>query len=196
LYLSWAKGDFFRAETHGRIAIELDPHNSICYSVYASILSTAGKFEESIDACNTALKLDKTSFLAYLFKGWSLLHLRRYSEAVTIFEHLMDISRRHQFSQNALIMAYCVIWRFDKARSLLNDLDERSKEEYIACTIRGLSAAYMDDFDKAFYYFDEAYKARDGMLLSLKHEHWVPPALKTDPRFKTLLDKIGFPEDE
>lgn len=196
LYLSWAKGDFFRAETHGRIAIELEPHNSLCYSVYASILSASGKFEESIKACNAALKLDKTSFLAYLFKGWNLLHLRRYNEAVSDFEHLMDISHRHQFSQNALIMAYCVIWRFDKARALLNEFDERAKGEYIACTIRGLSAAYMDDFDRAFYYFDQAFLAKDGMLLSLKYEHWVPATLKADPRFKVLLDKIGFPEEE
>jgi hypothetical protein len=34
------------------------------------------------------------------------------------------------------------------------------------------------------------------MLLSLKYEHWVPAALKADPRFKVLLDKIGFPQEE
>lgn len=30
------------------------------------------------------------------------------------------------------------------------------------------------------------------MLISLKYEHWVLPASKADPRFKVLLDKIGF----
>jgi len=62
LYLGWAMGDFFRAETHARIAIEIEPHSSICYCLYASILSTAGKFKEAIEACNKALELDKTSF--------------------------------------------------------------------------------------------------------------------------------------
>lgn len=62
--------------------------------------------------------------------------------------------------------------------------------------LRRLGGFKMDDFDKAFYYFDEAFKAKDGMLLSLKYEHWVPQTLKADPRFNDLLGKIGFPINE
>lgn len=76
----------------------------------------------------------------------------------------------------------------------MDDLDKRAKDEYIACTIRGLTYAYVDNFDVAFSYLNEALKARDAMLLSLKYEHWVPEALKKDPRFKELLNKIGFPK--
>lgn len=192
LYLGWAKGDFFRAETQGRIAIELEPHSSICHSVYASILHTAGKFKEVLEACKVALELDNTSFLAYQYKAWALLHLKRFPEAIQAFEHLMLISNRHSFAQNALIIGYCTIWRFDKARALMNDLEERANKEYVSCTVRGLSAAYLEEWDEAFAYLDEAFEQKDAILLSLKHEHWVPAALKEDPRFQVLLDKIGF----
>ena len=120
-------------------------------------------------------------------------YLKQYKEALATFEYLSSISNKHHFSQNSLILAYCTIWRFDKARALKNELKERAKKEFISPTVTGLSAAYLDDVDEAFEYLEQAYTSRDAMLLSIKYEHWVPDMLKEDPRYKKLLDKIGFP---
>jgi adenylate cyclase len=112
---------------------------------------------------------------------------------VQAFEHLSNISNKHHFSQNSLILAYCTIWRFDKARALKSELKERERKEFISPTVTGLAAAYLDELDEAFQYLEKAYEARDAMLLSLRYEHWVPDNLKDDPRFKRIIDKIGFP---
>jgi len=193
LFLSWVKGDFDESEKHGRIAVELEPLSSICFGMYGSILHAAGKYAESMAACKSGIELDAYSFNCHLFLGWSQLSLKQYKEALATFEYLSSISNKHHFSQNSLILAYCTIWRFDKARALKNELKERAKKEFISPTVTGLSAAYLDDVDEAFEYLEQAYTSRDAMLLSIKYEHWVPDMLKEDPRYKKLLDKIGFP---
>jgi len=193
LFLSWVKGDFDASEKHGRIAVELEPLSSICFGMYGSILHAAGKYAESMAACKSGIELDAYSFNCHLFLGWSQLSLKQYKEALATFEYLSSISNKHHFSQNSLILAYCTIWRFDKARALKNELKERAKKEFISPTVTGLSAAYLDDVDEAFEYLEQAYTSRDAMLLSIKYEHWVPDMLKEDPRYKKLLDKIGFP---
>jgi len=193
LFLAWVKGDFFDAEKHGKIAVELDPLSPICYGMYGSILHTVGKYKEALEACKKGIELDPYSFNCHLFLGWSYLHMKQYKEAVQTFEYLASISNKHHFSQNSLILAYCTIWRFDKARALMQALRERSAKEFISATVTALSAAYLDDLDEAFAYLEKGYESRDAMMLSLRYEHWVPDSMREDPRFAKMLERIGFP---
>ncbi len=193
LLLSWVKGDFYGAERHGKIAVELDPLSSICHGMYGSILHSAGKYKEAVKACKAGIELDNYSFNCHLFLGWCYLSLKDYKEAVNTLEFLSSISNKHHFSQNSLVCAYCTIWRFDKARELHNELQQRAKKEFISPTVTALAAAYLDEIDEAFEYLEQAYASRDAMILSLRYEHWVPDSLRDDPRFQKLLDKVGFP---
>jgi TolB-like protein/Tfp pilus assembly protein PilF len=193
LYLSWAKGDFFGAEMHGRLAVEQEPQSAICHGMHGSILHTAGKYKEALAACKKGIEIDESSFVCRLFEGWSYLSLRKYEEAMQCFEKLLNVSKRHHFVQNAVIITYCIMWKFREARTLLDELKERSDKEYVACMVTALSSAYLDDMDKAFEYFEKAYEDRDPMMLSLKNARWVPDSLKEDPRYQKILDKVGFP---
>jgi tetratricopeptide (TPR) repeat protein len=193
LFLVWVIGDFPEAERHGRIAVDLEPLSAICYGMCGSVLHTIGKFTEALEYCKKGTELDAYSFVSHLFKGWSLLSLKRYDEAVTTFEYLMNISNRHHFAHNSLVIAYWLKGEKEKARSIMNDLKERLVKEYIAYAVTGLAASYLGDLDDAFVYFERALVDRDPMMLSLKHEHWVPDTLKADPRYAKLLQKIGFP---
>src|SRR4030095_3244836 len=193
LYLAWVRGDFFGAEKHGRIAVELEPLSPIAHGMHGSILHTAGKFTNALEGCKKGIELDAYSFNCNLFLGWSYLSTKQYKEAIKTFEYLANISNKHHFSQNSLILAYCAIWRFDKARALKEELKMRAKKEFISPTVTALSAAYLDELDEAFEYLEKAYDTRDAMILSLRYEHWVPDSLREDPRFSKLLEKIGFP---
>ncbi|MBF9254926.1 tetratricopeptide repeat protein [Pontibacter sp. 172403-2] len=194
-YLTWMKGDFARAEEHGRIAIKLEPLSAISYGIYAQILHTAGKFEEALATCKAGLELDASSFLCRLYEGYSYLFLKQYDEAVQIFEQLMKLSNKHNFSHGGLIMAYCKMGNYEKGRLLLEDLKARSLKEYIVCTVIGIAASWVNEnLDEAFKYLEKGYREHDPMLLSLKYEHWVPDTLRADPRYQALLDKMDAPE--
>jgi TolB-like protein/Tfp pilus assembly protein PilF len=191
--LAWVRGDFFGAEKHGRIALELDPLNAICHGTLGSILHVAGKYQEALQYCKSGVELDTYSFTCNLYLGWCYHSLKQYKEAIAAFEHLSLISNKHHFSQNSLILAYCSLWRFDKARELKQELKERAAKEFISPMDNGLSSACFDELDEAFNYLEQAFHARDAMLLSLRYEHWVPDNLRDDPRFAKLLERIGFP---
>jgi pentatricopeptide repeat protein len=123
------------------------------------------------------------------------MSLGQYEEAIVSYEKAMKISNRHHFAQNGLIITYCKMGDYDKANALMKDLKERQAKTYIACGFAGLSTAHLGNVDEAFDYLDKAYKSREPVLLTLKYEPWVPENLKSDPRFKRLLSRIGFPEN-
>ncbi len=192
-YLSWVEGNFAEAERHGEITIKLEPLSAICYATYANILHVSGKFAQGLAHCKTGIELDPNSFLCHLAEGMCYTGLQHYEEAIVSFENAMRISNRNHFPLNGLIWTYCIIGDFEKARILLNELKEKSKKEYVASTLTGISLAYLGDLDEAFIYFKKAFDDREPVLLSIKHEHWVPSSLKADPRYDELLKSIGFP---
>lgn len=192
-YLACVEGRFEEAETHGKIAIQIDPLSSICYASYSLVLHGAGKYKEALAVCRSGIEIDANSFLCHINAGRTQLNLKLYQEAIDSYEMAMKLSNRHHFTVNGLIWTYCITGAFDKARQLMNELKERSKTEYIAKTVTGISAAYLGDLDEAFDFLDTALNDREPILLILKYDPLIPPALRDDPRFEKILQRIGFP---
>ena len=126
--------------------------------------------------------------------GLSYLALHQYNEGIEVLEQLSRLSNRFHLSQNALIIAYCMVWKFKKARELMEEQKQRAEHEYIASTLTGIPSAYLDDLDEAFNYLNKAYADKEPLLLSLKYQAFIPDNLRADKRFKSLLEKIGFPQ--
>ncbi len=138
--------------------------------------------------------MDANSFLSHRLAGLCQIALKRYEEAIDTFGYLMKMSNRHQHALTSLIWAYCSNGNPEEARILMNELKNRSVTEYIAGTYAGLSAAYLSEVNTAFNYLNKAYDDRDPILIQLKYSPAVPASLRNDPRFKNLLDRIGFPK--
>jgi len=192
-YLTCVEGKFEDAERHAEIAIQLEPLSSLCYAMYSVILHCAGKFTEALDTCKTGVELDANSFLCRVNAGMAQIALRQYEAAISSFESACKLSTRQSMPVHGLIWTYCLTGRSDEARVLMDGLKEKSKSEYVANTFTAISAGYLNDTDEAFDYFEKAYIDRDPILLMLKYVQWVPAAVREDPRFQNLLDRIGFP---
>jgi len=192
-YLACVEGKFEEAEKHGEIAIKLEPLSAICYANYSLSLSFAGKFNEAIAACKTGLELDPHSFLCHLNAGSVYTSLHKYDEAVSCYEMAMKLSNRHHFALGPLVIAHCIMGNFNTACELMDELKEKSLKGYIANTFVAFASAYLDGTDKAFEYLEKACEDHDPILLMLKYQPLVPPALKEDPRYQQFLDRIGFP---
>ncbi len=192
--LAWVEGKFDEAEAQGRIAIKLEPLSAIDHADLSWTLYTAGRFEESLTYAKTGIELDGNSFLSHRIAALCYIALKRYEEAIDTLKYLMSISNRHQHAVNSLIWAYCSNGNFEEAKKLMNELKKRSSAEYIAGTYTGISAAFLEDLDTAFDYFEKAYEDHDPILTQLKYSPAVPASLRNDPRFQNLLDRIGFPK--
>lgn len=192
-YLCWVEGNFEEAEKHGEEAIRAEPLHSISYGTYSLILHAAGKFEKALEICKIGLDLDATSFLCRLNEGNIYLAMEKYEQAVASYEIALQISNRHHFMISGLISTYCAMGEKEKARVLMTELEERASKEFISATFLGICSAQLNSLDEAFSYFDKAYANREPLLLAIKFERWIPAAVREDPRFIDLIERIGFP---
>ncbi len=193
-YLAHVEGNFVEAIKHGKIAIKLEPlialyHADLSWTLYLNL-----KFEEALAIANTGIELDNNSFLSHRLAGLCYMALKRHEEAIKTFQYLIKISNRHQQAINSLIWVYCSNKNFEEAEVLMNELEKRSKTEYIAGTFIGLSAAFLGDMVKATNYLTKAFDDHDPTLFTLNHAPHIPDLLRNDQRFQNLLNRIGFPK--
>ena len=193
-YLAWVEGKFEEAEEQGRTAVKLEPLSAIDHADLAWTLYTANRFDEALSCAKTGIELDSNSFLSHRIAGLCYLALRRYDEAIDALEYLLKISNSNQHALNTLIWVHCCNGHLEEAKRLMTELENKSTTEYIAATHLAISAAYLDDFDKAFNYFEKALNDRDPIITQLKYSPFVPASLRNDMRFQHLLERVGFPE--
>ena len=194
LYLAWVEGKFDEAEKQGQLALKLEPLSAIDHADLSWTLYTAGKFDEALAIAQAGIELDANSFLSHRLAGLSYIGLNRNEEAIETFKNLAKISGRHQHSITGLIWAHCNNKNFQEARKLMDELKTRSETEYITPTYLGIAAAWLGDLDAAFDLLQKAYDDPDPNITQLKYSPYGPAALRNDPRFENLLDRIGFPK--
>jgi TolB-like protein/class 3 adenylate cyclase len=195
IYLCWVEGNFEEAEKQARTSIKLEPLSTIDHADLSWILYTANRFEEALSHAKNGIEIDANSFLSQRLAGLCYMALERYEEAIESLNYLMKISDRHQHALTGLIWAYCSSKNFTAAGTLMEELKRRSASEYIGCTYFALSAACLGDDTTALDYLEKAYDDADPILISIKYSPYVLPSLKNNPRFKNLLEKIGFPNN-
>ncbi len=194
LYWAWVEGNFEEAEKHRLIAIKSEPLSTIDLSDLARTLHTAGRFEEALAYAEKAIEIDSNSFLGQRLTGLCYLALRRYEEAIETFQFLIKISERHQHAVDSLIWVYCSQGIYEKAGVLINEMETRSKTEFIGGAHYGISLAYFGKLDVAFEYLNKACNDLDTMLLTFKYSPYVPDVLRNDARFQNILARVGFPK--
>ena len=194
LYLTWVEGKFDEAEKQGQLALKSEPLSSIDHADLSWTLYTASKFDEALAIAQTGIELDANSFLSHRLAGLSYIGLNRNEEAIETFKNLAKISGRHQHSITGLIWAYCNNKNFEEARRLMDELKTRSETEYITPSYLGIAAAWLGDLDATFDLLQKAYDDSDPNITQLKYSPYGPAALRNDPRFQNLIDRIGFPK--
>ena len=79
----------------------------------------------------------------------------------------------------------------DEAQQLLDELIERSKQAYVPPTTIAWLYFALGENDKGFMWLDRAYEAGD-LWLSFTKIDPVFDNVRSDPRYKELLKKIGM----
>jgi TolB-like protein/Tfp pilus assembly protein PilF len=189
-YLAWIEGNFSEAEKHGEIAINLEPLSAICYAIYSRILHARGKYKEALVISQKGLELEPNSYLCQINEGNAYFSLNDFEKAAESFEMAIKISHRHNFALNGLLWTQTKLGNIDKARSLMTELIQKSKAEYISYAFTAISAAYLNDLDFAFECLERAYDEHDPVIVSIGNENWFPSILVQDQRFHSMIDKI------
>jgi tetratricopeptide (TPR) repeat protein len=191
LFLTYA-GRFDEAVAEMKKAWQLDPLSLIMNRNLGLVLYYARRYDKALGQLQKTLEMDPHFSMIHAATGEVYLQKSMYEEALREFEIEAEIhGRLNQHEQAWRGVAYLKAGKRDQAREILNDLLRRSEQDYVAPT--RLASVYfaLGDDDEGFRCLDKSYQERDSTLLEIK----VDPGfdrVRSDPRFKELLKKVGL----
>jgi tetratricopeptide (TPR) repeat protein len=116
---------------------------------------------------------------------------KMFKEALIEGEKMLEAGARTVANLGVLGLNYALAGEKGKANNILSNLIERSKSGYVSSFWVGTIYHGLGETDSAFEWFEKAYNDRDGNLIYIT----TPPpfdSLRSDPRFKQLLIKMGL----
>ena len=88
---------------------------------------------------------------------------------------------------------YGIAGKREQALGILNHYLELSKKEFIWNSSIAIIYIGLGEKDKAFEWLDKAYEQSEGWMVQLKVDPMFD-SLRSDPRFKDLLERMNFPD--
>jgi DNA-binding SARP family transcriptional activator len=153
------------------------------------LLSVAGEYDSAIEELERTLEMDPTSVFAHLMLGNAYLRKSMYDEALTAFREEERLLGGWSPPTAAFIgVTQALSGNVHEAERTLTDLkSRRSPPSCIA-----LLCFVLERKDEGFDWLERAFEERDPSLRLLLPAFRMPEVVGGDPRFTSLLGKIGL----
>ncbi len=213
--------DWAGAEKNLEHAIDLNPGCVDAHRYYARYLSALGRHEEAIAESKLILELDPISLDTNTQFGILLYFARQYDEAIeqlheateldpafalahtylfmayiekSMFEEALEASKKvGPYVDIGILATYSRAGRLDEAQGMIQEVS-RKWGVFAPVAIASLYAQ-MGEKDEAFEWLEKGFEQHDFFMHQLKVEPKADP-LRDDPRYKDLLRRMNFPEEE
>ena len=192
-----AKGDFEKAIEKIQQALALDPLSLPLMSTLGDAYSFAGRFEEGLGQYNKIIEMEPNFRRGYEGKGMIHLAMGENEKAIRDFEQYHKLVGHPLKGLSSLGHAYAAAGHHDKALEIIEKLKQREENEPGVLLYMDYAFLYsgMKEFDQAFHYLNKTYEQRMGiaclgMIFCIRYP--MLKELKSDPRFKELLNKMGL----
>jgi TolB-like protein/DNA-binding winged helix-turn-helix (wHTH) protein/Tfp pilus assembly protein PilF len=174
-----------------RHARELDPLSPVVNSTLATGLLLARRYDEALAQAQRTIEIDPGFAGAYLTLGSVYLQKGVHTEAIAALQRAVSLSPGLSRAPAWLGHAYAVAGQAGRARQTLAELQALSKQIPVSPYDIALIHAALGDPGQAFAWLERAYQARAWDLVLLKVDMRFD-SLRSDPRFTTLLERIGL----
>jgi TolB-like protein/class 3 adenylate cyclase len=193
-YLSFVERKYEEGIKESRKAAKyLEPLVPVSHHVLAMMLNNAGKFEEALLPSKTAIELDATTFPGYRSLGLSLAGLERYDESIEALKTSALYSARHPLPLVELAWVHSLKGEISESQKILDEFILRSKTEFISAMFLACVAYFSQKQDEALVYMEQAFEQKDGTFPCI-NVYQLFSFVRTDPRFKTFIERMKFPE--
>ena len=175
-------------------ALHLDPLSPMIRAIIIYLYIRMGEYGKAQESIRIAESLDANVSSVYDFqKGMLALYQGDYLEAASIFKQLPR-ERLHNWHDACLGYAYGRAGQREKAIQVLQAMIERRRTQFAPAATIAFIYQGLGENDHAFEWLEQSFEDHDPHLTHLyAYPEW--DLLRPDPRFKTLLKKMGFPED-
>jgi TolB-like protein/Tfp pilus assembly protein PilF len=208
--------DRIGAERELRRAIELNANAAKAHSDYGSLLAANRRMDEAIRAHARALTLDPLSYwinasaaATYYFAGQPDRALEQAKKAIeldpkSVWGHIFAgnayaqkgmlaeaIAEQQNGSNSALVHLLVKAGRRREAMAIVDRFVSIAQKQYVPPVVLAYMFTGIGDTERAFQWLEKAAAERASLLVFLQ----VDPAwasLRSDPRFDTLVRRIGL----
>ena len=176
-----------------RRAVELDPLSPEANTVLGFNLLFARRYDEAIRQLRSAVAVDPDYFWSHEYLGRALAQKGQWAEALAELRTARALPGSFVPEiDSAIGRAYADKGDRAEALKVLSQLEDNRRRSFVPAYALAVVQAGLGDSDNAFRLLEESYSER-GLWMS-----WVGvdpdlDRLRSDPRFKTLLRKVGLP---
>jgi TolB-like protein/DNA-binding winged helix-turn-helix (wHTH) protein/Tfp pilus assembly protein PilF len=204
LWYGWflhSLGRFEESLAQRQLALELDPLNPPVNRGVARDLEATGRADKAEAQWQRVLELEPDDAWSHL--GLALLHFER-GRTAQGSSHLQRASALGPDDPPALAYLatlHAASGNGEEARRLLGRLKAESRRRYVSPVLPAFVHAALDEKDEAFELLEDAYAARDPMLIGiqvgfvgmgLRLSEERAAALRSDPRYGDLVRRMGL----
>jgi eukaryotic-like serine/threonine-protein kinase len=175
-----------------KISQESDPLSLIINVAAGWQLYCARRYDEAIEQLRRTIELDPNYPVTYWILGLLLRKTGNYEQAIAEGEKAVKLSGGSPLMRAALAHTFGAAGRTKEATHMLDDLTELATQKYVAPYFFAGIHIGLGEHERAIEYLEKSYE---------EHSHWliylhIDPSmdrLRDDPRFQSLLRRIGLP---
>ena len=212
--LFWREWQWSEAERHFQRAIAINPSFSLAHHDYAWFLVAVGRTEDGLAALRRAIALDPLSARINIDAGWLLLQAHRFADAAVQARRTLNLEPGLAEAQACLSRSLEYQGKFREAVTQLIAIlppspvrDEMAKmdakqglDRFHRARLGRPGSPYsaaaehaaLGETAPALDSLDAAYREHSFMMTLLRADPAFT-ALHSEPRFRELVRKMGFP---
>jgi tetratricopeptide (TPR) repeat protein len=188
-----AMGRYDESIEIGRQTLTRDPLSPTSYNELALPLSQIGRNDEALEVIQKGLELAPHFPQTHHILSNHYMKLGDFEKGL---EHLSMVDVVGPTTPPSIArmfgLFYGLAGRQSDARAVLSQLLERRAESYIPAEAIADIYLGLGEYDEALRWFELAYEEQNVALIWI-NQWWVYDPLRSDPRFQSILDRMGFP---
>jgi eukaryotic-like serine/threonine-protein kinase len=180
-------------------ALGIDPLSPLINMTVGWTYFSIGRSDRALDQVGKMIEIEPEFYGVYWLKGAIRLAEGRYGDAVEELKRAVSLGG-HQIVVADLASAYGLAGRTEDAASILDQLLEMRRQQYVPAICMARVYSRLGETDKAIEWLETAFDERNGEMVFLQGE--IAGAaegdslnqLGTDPRVKDLLRRMNLPQ--
>ncbi len=192
-YIYLARGDFQNALRENSIAQRLEPLSPIINAYAGFIYFCMGQYEQALKEVQKSIEIDPAFAQGHHLKAWILIWCSRYDDALMTLHEAKGVWGEHNHLLGAEGVLRARTGNESGAREILEKLHERQRSGVYVhpCEYAYIHAA-LGESDAAFEMVEKASEIRFYWWFTLVKVHPAFESIRRDPRFPTLIEKLGL----
>jgi TolB-like protein/Tfp pilus assembly protein PilF len=187
-------GRFEEALTEIKKAEELDPVSLIVKSLKGYVFMWARDYESAISHLTNTIQMNPDFPMAHNALGLAYMYSKNFSKAIDEFKESLILAPESTMPLSYMGQAYARAGNIKEARRVIQVLEDRSRERYVAPYWILLIYEGLGENDRAFELLEKAIDERNETMIWLKIGPYYD-GLRSDPRFSALINRLWFTED-